>query len=397
MIVPFVFNMSSFQVAPYLWWFYKGLEFARRTRGVIIAQEIYCTVSPSEFIKSGRPEAYYSSYAKALLYSLPKNSDQKYEGIYCIPDSILEGLIKKNDSVTEACYSILSHPYNRLCDFLENLIYTIELRYEKIEAFITLMEIPSLTIVAQRMGIAVIHFELGCLRYPNYINTAYWDLEPIYGGHSIEKRWQAFSREKKSCKVYSKKECLNIMLQPAHRAVIREYGRKPSKKIGVLTGPTDYELYSYKSRINDSELLFRISKKYGMQNMLVRRHPGDPVGAMYPRYQAAMDVSGHSIFEFLLQCETIISLMSGGCVEGMLFGKKVITVFPSPAYYAAGHDIEGEGKIASDDYMSFFCFSYLIPLEYLLNKDYCRWRLSNPSEVEIYHRHLDYYIHHYSE
>ena len=40
MFIPFVFNMSTFNEAPYLWWFYKGLDFVKRTNSAIVAQEI---------------------------------------------------------------------------------------------------------------------------------------------------------------------------------------------------------------------------------------------------------------------------------------------------------------------------------------------------------------------
>jgi hypothetical protein len=146
------------------------------------------------------------------------------------------------------------------------------------------------------------------------------------------------------------------------------------------------------TRLNDLELLYRLRKKYGLGSMSVRKHPSDPVGATYPWYGAAMDPPGGNILDFILDCETTASLISGAGMEAMLLGRKAVTLLPCPSYYASGHDLEDGGKCAGEDYLSFFCFGYLIPFELLLDVDYFRWRLSMPSEREIYLKHLSYYF-----
>ena len=396
MFIPFVFNMSTFNEAPGLWWFYKGIDFVKQKNSVIIAQEIYCDTPVSAFASAGRKEVIDKQFVEERWdYALPKNKDIQTERIYKIPDLLLEPLIQEKGSISDAFCYLLAQPDERLCVFLDSLITRIQReRQEKIEGFFTLMELPSLSKVAQNRGIPVIHFELGCWREPLYVRTAFWDLQSLQGGNSLELRWKQFQNDHKQrpILILDKKECLALLLQKNHLSLLKSYDREPTKKVGVALGYTTYEIFSYKTHLNDSELLYRVSRKYGMENMLIRRHPGDPYHSQYPRYAAAMDKPGRDMVSFLLDCETIISLLSGTGMEAMLWGRKAITLLPSPSYYASGHEIEGEGLCADDEFVSFFAFCYLIPFEYLMDVDYIRWRLSDPSEREIYYKHLEYYL-----
>lgn len=396
MFVPFVFNMSTFSRAPFLWWFYNGLDFIKKTQSAIIAQEIYCDTPVSAFTAEGRAEAFNKAFVdEHWFYDLPKNSDLKNKRIYKIPDAVLNPIIRQKGSISDAFCYLLSKPDETLCQFLDNLILQIEGECgQSIEGFLTLMAIPSLTKAASARGIPVIHFELGCWREPIYLHTAFWDLEDLQGGTSVEQRWDRFcrERERRDIPIFSKQECLALLLAKKNLRMLNDYNRKPVKQIGAALGYTTYELVSHRTHMNDSELLYRLREKYGIENMLIRRHFGDPYGGQYPKYSEAMDKRGRNMPDFLLDCETVVSLISGTGMEAMLWNRKAITLLPSPSYYASGHELEGDGKCAGEDFISFFAFCYLIPLEYLTDVEYLRWRLTMPTEREIYFKHLEFYF-----
>ena len=396
MFVPFVFNMSVINDAPYLWWFYKGLDFVKRTHSAIIAQEVYCNTPPSKFVAGGRREAFDKALVDgSFWYHLPKNQDLQTEHIYAVPDCLLSEIIREKGSISDAFCYLLVQPDGRFVQFLDALILKIETECgERVEGFITLMEIPSLTAAARARGIPVIHFELGCWREPTYLHTAFWDLKELYGDNSVEPRWRQFQKEnaQRAIPLFSKKECLALLLQKQNLPLLDAYDREPQKRVGVALGYTTYELFSSKTHLNDSELLYRIKKKHGLENMLIRKHPGDPYGGQYPLYAAAMEQKRKSASEFILNCETVISLLSGVEMEAMLWNRKAITLLPSPSFFASGHEIEGEGECAGEDFISFFAFCYLIPLEFLMDVNYLRWRLTMPTEREIYFKHLEFYF-----
>lgn len=396
MFVPFVFSMSTFVDAPYLWWFCKGLDFIKRNNSAMIAQEIYCTTPISEFAAKGRREVFDQALVDSSWgYKLPKNRDIQSKRLYSIPDHLLDELIREQGGITNCFCYLLSQSYPLFEDFLYNLMSRIELECgEKIEGFITLMHCPSLSAAAKRRNIPVIHFEMGCWREPTYLQTAFWDLESTTGGTTLEKRWKKFCQEneQRQISIFSKQECLATLLKKENLRYITLCDQKPKKKIGVILGYATYELFSYKTHLNDAEMLYRVKKAYGLEHMLIRKHPGDPYGAQYPIYTAAMDQVRRSTPEFIADCETIISLLSGSGMEAMLYDRKAITLLPSPSYLASGHEIEGKGLCAGEDFISFFAFCYLIPLEYLMDVEYLRWRLTNPSEREIYYKHIKFYF-----
>lgn len=126
--------------------------------------------------------------------------------------------------------------------------------------------------------------------------------------------------------------------------------------------------------------------------MLIRQHPDYPYGGLYPQYASAMDNKKRNTAEFILDCETFALLVSDMGVEAMLFERKAITLLPSSSYFASGHEVEDEGQCMGEDFISFFAFCYLIPLEFLAGLQYLRWRLTDPPEREIYYKHIEYYF-----
>lgn len=119
--------MSTFDRAPFLWWFYKGLDFVKKTHSAIIAQEIYCDTPVSEFIAQGRVEAYHKQFIdEHWFYNLPKNQDLESDRIYKIPDSLLLPLIKEKGSISDAFCYLLAQPDDSFCGFLDELIGQIE-------------------------------------------------------------------------------------------------------------------------------------------------------------------------------------------------------------------------------------------------------------------------------
>lgn len=157
MFVPFVFSLSSINDVPYLWWFYKSLDFSLRNNSATIAQEIYCKTPVSKFAADGYQVAYVQGSADRFGYRLPKNQDLKKARLYTIPDNLIGEIVNEKGSITNAfCYLLTQIDGKFLC-FLESVLEQIERECnEKIEGFITLSSIPTLIEAAHLHGIPVI-------------------------------------------------------------------------------------------------------------------------------------------------------------------------------------------------------------------------------------------------
>jgi len=395
MIVPFVFTLATYNEAPYLWYFYKWLHECKKEQRPIIAQEIYFQ-PPRYFAKRGLQPAYDKTTADRFEYDLPKTGDLSRIRKYHIPDRLTDQIIKEKGCISNAYAFLLSQPYQPLMDMLEAYIQDIRKHYsEPIEAFAVLQHSPSLSMAAARHGIPVIHQELGPLRWFDYITTDFWDLNDLYGGNTIAERYQKFCNEIRSERVpvFTGKELLSIFLLKDRLSVLdRVHAPIPNQKIGIALGNVMDPINSSRTRFNDLELLYRMEKKYGAEHLLLRKHPGDPYGAQYPRYSACMQEQGKSPIDFILDSKVVASIGSNVAMEAMFYGRKAYVFAQSPSYYAAANRFDEEPACADDVYLSFFALGYLIPHEMMTDTEYIRWRLSNPSEIEIYSRHLNFYL-----
>lgn len=396
MYIPFVFSMSTFNEAPYLWWFYKGMEMCVKNKWPIIAQEIYLKKSPAEFSKSGRREAYDKNLLDvSFQYTIPKNGDWKKLDGYAIPEVMLEQLIREKGSIGDACCYLLTTPYQPLVRLLEGYIEDIESKYgEKISGFFTLMHNPSLQAAAEAHGIPVLHIEQGAFREPVYIKTAYLDTDTLFGGETLERRWNRFQEEHRARKfpVLTKREMLAVLLEKSKLNYLDMLDTPPTKKCGVVLGYATYEQFSCYTHLTDAEVIYQVLKRCDRKDVLLRRHPGDPYGATYPPYADMMEKKRTTALEFILSCESIVSLLSGMGIEAMLLGRKVCTLLKSPSWFASAHSFDEEPKCADELFLNFFVFCYLIPYEFLSDIKYLDWRLTEPSERDIFDRHIEFYF-----
>ncbi len=391
MIIPFVFTMSTYREAPYTWFYLKGVDMVKRHGWPVIGQEIYVNSSLSDLIKLGEHAAYDKEFVdKYFWYDIPKAKEVKKVPKYAIKQEIIEKLAEEKGSYMDAYLSLLREPYQPLVDLICSYIEDIRKKYkEPIEAFCVLCHNSSLSAAAAKYNIPVIHYEMGCFREPAYMKTGFFDFKSLHGGDTAETRYKKFLSEMKNDnRLFSDKELLALMLRPETMNMLDKFGTKPVKKCGAALGYTIVELFMAQSHFLDSELLYRISRKYGAENMLIRSHPSDPYRARYPQYGKYYDKSGNTTIDFILSCEEIFSIGSNVCIEAMFWGRKAHTIVKSPSYCGSAHTVEEKGLRAEKEYLNFFALNYLIPFEFVMDPEYARWRLTDPSEKEIFEKHL---------
>lgn len=394
MIVSFVMTLLTFGELPYLWYFYKSLDMAKKHSWAVIAQEEYF-VDPALLKRKGRVEAYDKEWniRNELNYDLPSKEDFEKIKCYKIPSEIDKKIIKEAGSICDAQMMLIDKEMPLLEQNIEEGIKCIG-GYDKIDAFITLCHIPSLSAVAKKYDIPVIHFELGALREPTYLKTGYFDKNCLYGDASVDKRFEIFCTQIRQDDrlLLTNKELLSIFLKKDYLYYLNHYDDVPKYELGIALGYAKWALYLRNTFFDDSELLYRAKKMYRLEDITVRKHPGDPYGASYPKYDYCRDNS-FSTIDFILKCKRIASLGSNVSIEAKLYGKEGYTVTKCPAYFSTKHEIE-DVEIQGIDKMknSFFFIGYLVPFELIWDDKYIKWRLNNASEVDIYKKHLEYYL-----
>lgn len=393
MIVPFVMTLLTTAAQPYLWSFYTFMRLAEKQRGVIIAQEEYFT-PPSVFEQAGRKEVCDEAFMARSGYSKPTDNEVARLDKYVIPRALEEELIKEKGCHNNAQLFFLSQRWDRLEELLESFISEIEKKHgEKIDAFMTLCHYPTLSAVAEKHGIKVIHFELGSLREPAYKKTAYFDFCNLYGDSSAERRYKKFAAVGKKLPILSRKALLALMYTDGFMKYLTILDRKPEYKMGVALGYATWPMFQVNTFMNDEELLYQVSRIYDSGEFITRKHPADPASAQYMKYDHSRDTKSRNTVEFVLNCERIVSLGSNVSFEAMLYGRTAYTMTYYGPYYNSKHDLSDTALSAVDeDYVSFYAIGYLVPYEYMLDLNYLKWRLTEPGEEEIYLRHLELYL-----
>lgn len=74
--------------------------------------------------------------------------------------------------------------------------------------------------------------------------------------------------------------------------------------------------------------------------------------------------------------------------RGHVLGQKGSHHGKSPSYYGSAHTVEEKAPEVDPMYLNFFAMNYLIPFKFMMDPEYIRWRLSDPSEKEIFEKHL---------
>lgn len=392
MIVPFVLTMAMQREAVYLWYFYKWLGECKKHGWAMIAQEEYF-YDVKYYISKGFQEAYNVERARTFQYIPPKKGDLDKVKKYPIPKSLFEDLEKEKGTHYNAYCSMLTEYCEPLGNLIESFISDIEKSGEKIEAFAVLQHNQTLQEVASKHGIPVIHQEWGPFRKKMYLTTMYWDLKNLHYKSSVMERYEAFKKEVSAngLRLFTNKELLALMLMPENLKYIKKMNGRPKFKLGLALGMTIEEIYTCHKFYTDMEMIYQSLKHYKRKDIIIRRHPGEPYGSQYITFTDMMQNEGN-VVDFILSCENIATVGSNVGIEAMFYDRGAYVFTEIPPYYVSSHDFAEIGKHAEKDFLNFFALCYLAPFDFMTDIEYIRWRLSNPSETEIFKKHLEYYM-----
>lgn len=393
MFVPFVFTLDPANDNYYLWIFYKFLNMAKRYNWPIIAQEKYFTEQPT-FIESGFAET-NAEVAENFEYDVPTLDDMYKIQQYPILKYVEENLINEFGSQTAAWLYLVNKRSKSLeeciCTILDDII---EENKDNIEGIFTFCDIPSLTYIAEQRNIPVFQFEWGPFRGPVYRKTAYMN----FGGrvnvkNDLENRYGQFIKEveENPVRFLSRKEILSMFLDYKFINNINLLDCKPQYEMGIAcTYTMDLIMFANSSFLNNLELITMVKRYYNENVLAIRFHPGDPAKANPSNH--LVDNSATPM-EFINHCKRIAVVSSNMAFEAMLWGRTAYVLGNSPYAFKSQRDLSiVDESIVDLEFVNYVTFAYLIPYELMLDVEYLRWRLTNPTELEIYNYNLNYYL-----
>ncbi|EXI78677.1 MAG: Capsule polysaccharide biosynthesis protein [Candidatus Accumulibacter appositus] len=345
--------------------------------------------APEDFVRSGRVDASRQS-EEYFKFRVPSCDEMERYTVYRLSDDLFESWQAITPDVDQMMRRILTERCEQLEVALRGVLIEAS-RDHPFEAILTWCNVPSLSVVAAEFALPVIHAELGPLREPWYQWTAYFDFSGVNGRTESRRRFKSFelSRQKEAVPLLSTRELRELfVIEPAQR----EPRSDPEFDIGLpLQVENDTNIIAFANGWTNDQLIAAASAIYGRGKTLIRRHPGGLRD--YTGVAAQVDKSLNSI-AFIQRCARVATINSSVGLESLLFDRETIILGDNPCAFAALDRLDGQANATPRpdrlQALNFLLFGYLVPYEFLFDRDYLRWRLSEPSETEIYLFHLEY-------
>ncbi|MBK5274129.1 MAG: hypothetical protein JJE30_03635 [Desulfuromonadales bacterium] len=375
--------------APFLWIFYRQLAQFKHDEITYLGSPDYF-VDPSGF---GERWEFNRGAQENLGYSIPTKMDLDVINKRIIDHPVFDDL-SKLPTANSAWKHLITERHEGLEKAIETHLADI-IRQHPVEAILTWCNCRSLSVVAEKYGIPVIHNEQGPTRSPHYTQTAYLDFSGVNGHTEAHSRFLRFKAEVegRSVQILSKKELLYLFVQEHYLPELISEGTSRPFDMGLaLQIEDDSNVIAYGKGYNNFELIHSARKLYNRDAILIRRHPRGHLE--YKENLGVIDDSPN-VFAFFKKCRRIATVNSSVGLEALLFDMPTFILGDSPFSFMTNNRLDSvaDGLDINDQLLAlnFILFGYLIPYELLFNVDYYRWRLAERSEIEIFQYHQNYY------
>ncbi|WP_373644600.1 hypothetical protein [Klebsiella quasipneumoniae] len=360
--------------APYLWLFLKYLHCSNE-KILFITSPDYVEVINDE-TQHSRWEFDAASMA-SLGYSIPdEQSLARHEYLY-LDHALYETMLAQHHhdpikSFTTFLTESISELENELFSLLTKEII------QRVDAFVSICNCPSLEKVARALNKEVIHLEIGPLRAPMYRNTAYLDFTGVNGNTEARARYE-------SCQTEIDITC---SMNDLHRYFLEAISLPSSSENQVagivLQVEDDSNIIAYSHDFTNISLISYVRQQHSLENILVRAHPGSLFRLRDDIF--SIDASANSL-EFIQKCHSIYTINSSVGLEALLCEKKT-NILGDCSYAFVAKEASGPTRVNA---MAFYLFAYLVPFELIFNLEYLRFRLDHPAELDIVRKHLQFY------
>ncbi|HDU5302187.1 TPA: hypothetical protein RFV03_001077 [Klebsiella quasipneumoniae subsp. similipneumoniae] len=360
--------------APYLWLFLKYLHCSNE-KILFITSPDYVEVINDE-TQHSRWEFDAASMA-SLGYSIPdEQSLARHEYLY-LDHALYETMLAQHHhDPIKSFTTFLTESISELENELFSLL-TKEM-IQRVDAFVSICNCPSLEKVARALNKEVIHLEIGPLRAPMYRNTAYLDFTGVNGNTEARARYE-------SCQTEIDITC---SMNDLHRYFLEAISLPSSSENQVagivLQVEDDSNIIAYSHNFTNISLISYVRQQHTLENILVRAHPGSLFRLRDDIF--SIDASANSL-EFIQKCHSIYTINSSVGLEALLCEKKT-NILGDCSYAFVAEEASAPTRVNA---MAFYLFAYLVPFELIFNLEYLRFRLDHPAELDIVLKHLQFY------
>lgn len=313
---------------------------------------------------------------------------------YFIPDELFEKIEQQAGSRTEMLFQLSLSSNDVLEKTLQSVITKIYSKHpnEKIDGVLYSLETwePVRRVCVNNM-IPLIPYSFSSIRKPHgYQQTLYHANINTYlhTSKEAECRYNHYVAASIFEPIFSHRELIAILGKERTLPLIPLMNAEPKYEMGICT-----ECFSITpqffihDKTTDDDIRFECEKLYDKSQIVVRNH-----SLQVDYMQLDRSLVHNDPAAWILSCRRLTAARSQIGLKILLWGRTAVIKpdtlgfsFMCEKNYTSTRKVDLRA-------LNFYLFCYLVPNDLMFSGEYWQWRMTNPMETEIYHRHLDFYI-----
>ena len=310
---------------------------------------------------------------------------------YFVPDDFFDGVEKSCGSRTEMQTMLTTQRCEQMETYLQCIIDQIRKKHpdEKIEGVFNCLESwESVRYICEANDLPLISYVFSSIRKPHgYRQTLYSaNFERLYCSDECEKRYKSFIEECTDVPMLTNEEILAFIGKTRNLPLLKHLNAEPTKEINVCgEGFTMLPHIYERTHYNDEDIYYECNKLFKQSEMGNRQHPIHLNSLQIDRSEVHNDPAA-----WILGAKRLVAVCSQIVLKAMLWNRTPIMVKNTlPFSFMCGKEYSSEVKTPVQ-FLNYYIFGYLIPTDLMFSAEYWKWRLTNPSETDIYTCHLKY-------
>lgn len=388
MFVTVVLNIEYMDVSSRSKFYLKNLLHCKENGWIMITHE-YMRNHILDLQKEITPSLFSSWEMNPFTMEEVKDVEQYY-----IPDMLFSDLEKKYGSRTEFLLTASKETIKPLEDCFSAILNDIQKKHpnERIDGVFHALEgFYSLRKVCEDRNIPLIPYVFSAIRKPHgYMQTLYSanTKNVLYSSEECERRYKQFMSEDPDVCILDNKEILALLGKERNLCLLPLMEKDAPNEMllcgeGFLMIPHIFSNFHY----SDDDIDYEISGMYPPEKIKSRQHPMRLDSFRLDRTGIRNDPAS-----IILSCKRATAVCSQIMMKIMLWKRTAIMKKNTlPFSFMLPKQFESLEKIDLQ-FLNFYIFGYLIPSDLMFSDKYWKWRMTNPSETEIYWKHIDFLL-----
>lgn len=365
-------------------WYLKNLLHCKENGWILITHD-YIRTHFNELQESIN-ERFFEQF-EMRKFSLEEVNDVEQ---YFIPDEIFESKEKLFGSRTEMLSYFYHNNDEQLDNCFRNILNQISSKHpnEKIEVIFNMLEsYESIRSLANDLHCLLLNYSFSAFRKPHGYRQTLYQVSSTgfyWGDEDSKRRWALFEKENNELPIFSHQELIAIIGKERTLPEIRLIDATPRYEIGICCEcfsmvPQVFETTHY----TDDDIFYECKQLYASDQIKVRSHAAHLNDIQVDRNEVHNDPAST-----LLSVKRVTAVQSQIILKALLWKRSAIMRKESLAFSFLCNKEYDSLNLPDIKALNYYIFGFLVPSELMFSADYWAWRLTNPTETEIYIRHI---------